>query len=107
MSNMKCVGIMAAAGAVVSGGMTLYKGKKARQQVIANAQHIADGRGGKIPTGGMTKDGKMWDGFTTVEQIKKDSAKGLAIGTTLSAIAGGITTAVISGLTLLAKAHIK
>ena len=107
MSNMKCVGIMAAAGAVVSGGMTLYKGMNARKKVIANAQHIADGRGGKIPTGGMTKDGKMWDGFTTVDQIKKDSAKGLAVTTALSTAAGAVATSVISALTLLAKAHIK
>jgi hypothetical protein len=107
MSSVKCVGLMAGAGALAMGGLSLYKGVKTRNKIVADAQKFSDAHGGKIPTGGMTKDGKMWDGFTTVEQIKKDSAKGLAIGTTLSAIAGGITTAVISGLTLLAKAHIK
>ena len=107
MSNMKCVGIMAAAGAVASGGMSLYRGIKTRKQVIANAQHVADGYNGKIPTSGVTKDGKRWDGYTTVDQIKKDSAKGIAVGTALSAVAGAVATTVISGLTLLAKAHIK
>ncbi len=107
MSSVKCVGIMAATGAMAAGGLSLYNGNKARKMVVANAQKIADANGGKIPTGGMTKDGKMWDGFTTVEEVNKKTKKGIAIGTAFSAAAGGVVTAVISGLTLLAKAHIK
>jgi len=106
MSNVKCVGLMAAAGAVVSGGFSLYSGMKARKKIVAHAQTISDANGGKIPTGGM-KNGAMWDGFTTVDKVKKDTAKGLVIGTGASAVTGAIVTAVVSGLTLLAKAKIK
>lgn len=106
MSSVKCVGLMAAAGAVVTGGLSLYKGAKARKQVITNAQMIADKNNGRIPTGGM-KNGVLWDGFTTVEQVKKDSKKALVLGTATSSVIGGITTAIISGLTLLAKAKLK
>lgn len=106
MSSVKCVGLMAAAGAVVTGGLSLYKGAKARKQVITNAQMVADKNNGRIPTGGM-KNGVLWDGFTTVEQVKKDSKKALVLGTAASSVIGGITTAIISGLTLLAKAKLK
>ena len=107
MSSVKCIGAMAAAGALVSGGYSLYRGSKARKQVISNAETIAKSNHGQIPTGGMTKDGKMWDGYTTVDKVKKDTAKGLALGTLASTVAGAVMTAVVSGLTLLAKAHIK
>ena len=106
MSSIKCVGLMTAAGMVATGGLSLYKGAKARKQVIANAQKIADSNNGRIPTGGM-KNGVLWDGFTTVEQVKKDSKKALVTGTAISSIIGGISTALISGLTLLLKAKIK
>ena len=107
MSSVKCVGIMAATGAMAAGGLSLYNGNKARKMVVANAQKIADANGGKIPTGGMTKDGKMWDGFTTVENIKKDSKKKLVVGTAINTVAAGAITAAISALTLFAKAKIK
>ena len=107
MSSVKCVGIMAAAGGIVTGGMSLYSGMKARKQVIAHAQKVADANGGKIPTGGMTKDGALWDGFTTVDKIKKDSREGIAVGTGITAAVGAVSTAVVSALTLLAKAKIK
>jgi hypothetical protein len=107
MSSIKCVGVVAALGAAASGGMSVYNGMKNRKAAIAHAQSIADTNNGKIPTGGKSKDGKLWDGFTTVEEIKKKSGKAVAFGAALSAIAGGITTAVIAGITLLAKAKIK
>ena len=107
MSSIKCVGIMAAAGAALSGGITAYNGLKTRKNILKEVQKISDSNGGKIPTGGMTKDGKLWDGFTTVDDIKKDSKKKLAIGTAANAVAGAVSTAVISGLTLLLKSHIK
>lgn len=107
MTSMKCVGIMAAAGAAVSGGITVYNGLKARKNILKDAQKISDSNGGKIPTGGMTKDGKLWDGFTTIDDIKKDSKKKLAVGTAINTVAGAVSTAIVSGLTLLLKSHIK
>ena len=107
MSNVKCIGLMAATGAVVSGGMSLYNGIKARKAVIAHAQKISDTNGGRIPTGGMTKDGALWDGFTTVDAVKKQANKKLALISSLNAISGAIGAGIISGLTLLAKAKLK
>ena len=107
MSSVKCVGAMAALGAVATGGYTLYKGMQSRKQAVATAQAIADKNGGKIPTGGMTKDGVLWDGFTTVNDVKKDTKKTILAGSGIAAVMGAISTAVISGLTLLAKAKIK
>jgi len=107
VSSVKCVSMVAAAGALVAGSVNAYRGVKGRKIMLADAQRIADANGGKIPTGGMTKDGTLWDGFTTVDKIKKESKKGVAIGAGISAVAAGVMTAVVSGLTLLAKAHIK
>ncbi len=107
MSSVKCVGMVAAAGAALAGGVSAYRGMKVRNRVIADAQKFSDAHGGKIPVGGMTKDGKMWDGFTTVENIKKDSKKKLVVGTAINTVAAGAITAAISALTLFAKAKIK
>lgn len=106
MSSVKCIGAMATLGAVATGGYALYNGIKSRKQAITAAQMIADKNGGKIPTGGM-KNGMLWDGFTTVDEVKKNTKKAVAMGTGISAVMGAISTAIISGLTLLAKAKIK
>lgn len=106
MSSVKCIGAMAALGAVAAGGMTLYNGMKTRKQVIAQAQTIANNNGGKIPTGGMTHK-VFWDGYTTVDEVKKKTKKGVAVASGLSAVAGAISTGIIAGLTLLAKAKLK
>ena len=107
MSSIKCVGAVAAAGALVSGGFGLYKGIKTRNAIIDNAQRISKVNGGKIPTGGMTKDGKLWDGFTTVDKVKKDTKKGVVLGTIMTTIAGAVSAAVIAAATLLINAKIK
>lgn len=106
MSSVKCIGAMAALGAAATGGLTLYKGMKSRKSAIALAEKRAD-KDGRIPTGGITKDGALWDGFTTVDQIKKDTKKGVLVGSGIASVMGAISTAVIAGLTLLAKAKIK
>ena len=107
MSSMKCIGAVATLGALATGGTALYNGRKAKKMVVSQAQKIANNNGGKVPTGGMTKDGKMWDGFTTVDAIDKNFKKGVALSSAFSAVMGGISTAVIAGITLLAKAKLK
>ncbi len=107
MSSVKCIGAVAILGAMATGGTALYNGMKARKMVVTQAQVIANNNGGKIPTGGMSKDGKMWDGFTTVDAIDKNIKKGVALSSVFSAVMGGISTAMIAGLTLFAKAKIK
>ena len=107
MSSIKCIGAVAALGAAACGGMTAYTGMKNRKAALAHAESIAKSHGGKIPTGGMTKDGALWDGYTTVDEVKKKTKKAVAFGATLSAIVGGISTAIIAGITLLAKAKLK
>lgn len=107
MSSVKCIGAVAALGAAVTGGATLYQGMKTKKQTVAAAQVIADSNGGKIPIGGRTKDGKMWDGFTSVKDIKKNMNKAVALATGFSAALGAIASGAIAGITLLAKAKIK
>lgn len=107
MSSGKCIAIMAATGAVVSGGVNLYYGSKARKISIANAEKVASENGGKIPVNGMTKDGKLWNFDMTVDDVKKNANKSLSMGVTMNALAGAAATAVVSGLTLLLKSHIK
>ena len=106
MASVKCVGTMAAAGALVAGGFNLYKGLKARKHVVNSAEKMANIHGGKIPTGGMTPDGKLWDGFTTVEQVKKETKKAVAIRTTLSSVFGAVMAGVCAAGTLFLKKHI-
>lgn len=105
MSSVKCIGAMAALGAAATGGLTLYKGMKSRKAAIALAEQRAD-KDGRIKTGGMTKDGALWDGFTTVNDVKKDTKKAVSIAAGISTVMGAITTAAIAGLTLLAKAKV-
>lgn len=106
MSSVKCIGAMAALGGAIASGATYYSGSKIRKRTIEHAQVLANANGGKIRTGGMTKDGALWDGFTTVDEIKKKSKKDLNIASAISAATGAVVTGVISGLTLLAKAKI-
>ena len=107
MSSVKCVGAIAAAGAVITGGVSLYRGAKARKRIIESAQNIANANGGKIPTGGMTPDGKMWDGFTTVDSVKNDTKKSVALSTVLSTAFGAVISGTVAAATLLLKTHIK
>jgi hypothetical protein len=106
MSTMKTVGIMTMAGGAISGGISLYKGMQARKAMMANAEKVAK-KDGRIPIGGMTKDGALWDGFTTIDKVKQDSKKAVIIGSAMSSAVGAVSTGIISGLTLLLKSHIK
>ena len=106
MSSVKCISLMTGIGAASIGGMGLYQGNKVRQKQIQVAEQIAKTNQGKIPTGGMTKDGKLWDGFTTVDQVKKDTKKQVGFYAAVNAIKGAAVFGAISGLTLLAKAKL-
>lgn len=106
-ASVKCVGMVAAAGAAIAGGVGAYRGVKARKNIISDMQKISDANGGKIPTGGMTKDGKLWDGFITMDDVKKDTKKKLTLGVAINTVVAGAMTALVSGVTLLAKSHIK
>lgn len=107
MSSVKCVGLVAGLGALATGSLSYYRGSKMREKVISDAQRVSYAHGGKIPTGGMTKDGKMWDGYITLDQVKKDTKKRLILSTAVTTVVSGLLTAGISALTLLAKAKLK
>ena len=104
MSMVKCVGAVALAGGAIAGGVALGKGLVRRKQIIRSAENIASRNGGKIPTGGMTKDGALWDGYTTVADEKKKVNKTVALMTGASALAGTLISAGCAALTLLMKA---
>lgn len=107
MSAIKPIGIMALAGAVVSGGISAHEGFKARKISLENAQKVASENGGKLPVKGMTKDGKIWDKDMTVDDVRKFANKSLLMGVTMNSIAGAATSAAIAGLTLLAHSRFK
>ena len=105
--SVKVIGSMALVGAAVSGGASLYSGMKARKISLENAKNAANANGGVIPVQGMTKDGKIWDKNMTVDDVKKFANKTVAMTTTMNALAGAAATALVAGLTLLAKNKFK
>ena len=107
MSVVRCIGTVAATGGIIAGGLALGKGIVRGRQIMKTAGNIAAQNGGKIPTGGRTKDGGFWDGFTTVEAEKKKVRKTVAIMTGATAIAGALLSAAGAALTLLVQKGIK
>jgi len=95
---------MAAGSFIGSSGAAYYVNNKVKNTALANAQ--AHAQDGKIKIGGMTKDGKMWDGAITVDEFKKNlNSKTIAN----SLVQGGLFTALavtISAVTLLLRGKI-
>ena len=106
MSVVKCIGAVAATGGLFAGGLALGKGIVRGKKIIKSASDIAARHGGTIPTGGMTKDGALWDGFTTVDEEKKKVRKHVALMTGASAIAGALLSAAGAALTLLVQSKL-
>ena len=107
MTAIKCIGAVAATGGIIAGGLALGKGMVRGRQIIKTAENIAAQNGGVIPTCGVTKDGGLWDGETTVDAEKKKVRKDVAIMTVASTIAGTLISAAGAALTLLVKKGLK
>lgn len=104
-SVVKCMGIMAGAG-LLGGAASSYL-VQSKVNNLAMSQVAAHAKDGKIPIGGMTKDGKMWDGQMTVDEFKKNLDKKTKVSSLVTGLMSAAGVAVISGLTLLLRGKIK
>lgn len=98
---VKCMSIMSGIG-LLGGAGCAYAMQKRGDNVLINevSKHAKDG---KIPIGGQTPDGKMWDGAMSVEDFKKNLNKKTMIASGITGAIAAIGTAIVSGLTLLVK----
>ena len=101
----KCLGIMAAGSFIGAAGSSYYIQSRMNKAVAKEAQ--AHAKDGKIPIGGMTKDGKMWDGAITVEEFQKKLNKSAQIAALIKGAGVALFTTLVSGVTLLMKAKLK
>lgn len=92
-SVMKCMGAMTTAGFAVGAGLNYALQKKVNKNVMQQVEVIA-------------KDGKMPDGKTTIEDAKKQLNTHAKKASLLTGIFAGVTTAIISGLTLLLRGKV-
>ena len=87
---------LSAIGGAITGGVSYISSTRAINKQMKIVNKIAAENNGKVPTGGMTKDGALWDGFTTPQEIKKQSNKIRLISTAFSAALGMGTTAILN-----------
>jgi hypothetical protein len=96
---------MTTAGFATGAGLSYYKTAKGIDFMKKQAELTA--KDGFIPTGGMTKDGKLWDGKISVDEYKKNLDKWHAKTAIISGIIASVGCAVLSGLTLLLRGKVK
>ena len=101
----KCMGIMTAAGFAFGAGATYYAKTKQGKAIMQQLETTV--KNGKIPIGGMTKDGKMWDGEVTVDEAKKNLNKASKIMSLVTGAAAAIGTAFIAGVTLMLRGKVR
>lgn len=102
---VKCMGIMSGVG-LLGGAASSYL-LQSKVNKVAMQEVSAYAKDGKIPIGGRTKDGKMWDGHMTVDEFKKNLDKKTKISSLITGLMSAAGIAVISGLTLLLRGKIK
>jgi len=88
------MGAMTTAGFAVGAGLNYALQKKVNKNVMQQFEVLS-------------KDGKLPDGKTTLDDAKKQLNTHAKKASLLSGIFAGLTTAVISGLTLLLRGKIK
>ena len=105
VSVAKTMGIMSVAGAALGAGSSYLLQK--RRDNITIQQAKAFSKDGKIPIGGRTPDGKMWDGQISVEEFQKNLTKKRTISSVVVGVISAVGMALISGLTLALRGKIK
>jgi hypothetical protein len=100
----KCMALVSTAGFLAGSGISYYTQNKANKIIVSQAS--AHAKDGVIPIGGKTKDGALWDGQMTVDQLKKDLNKKSLAASGIIGLTSALGTAAISGLTLLIKAKL-
>ena len=104
-SVVKCIGIMAGTGLL--GGTASSYLIQSKVNKVAMQEISAYAKDGKIPVGGRTKDGKMWDGQMTVDEFNKNLDKKTKVSSLITGLISAAGIAVVSGLTLLLRGKIK
>ncbi len=104
-SVVKCMGIMTGAGLACGALSSYYMQSKVNKAIAKQAQTTA--KDGQIPIGGMTKDGKMWDGKVSVDEFKKQLDKKAKVSSLISGIFTAAGTAIITGITLMLRGKVK
>jgi hypothetical protein len=107
VSVAKCMGIMSTLGLATGAGASYYAQNKVNKITMKQAEIIAQHNGGSIPTGGKTKDGKLWDGKMTLDEFKKNLNKKTAILSLMTGTISALGVAILSGLTLLLRGKVK
>ncbi|MDE6139287.1 MAG: hypothetical protein K2F57_07430, partial [Candidatus Gastranaerophilales bacterium] len=100
-----CMGIMTGVGLAGGALSSYYMQSKVNKAIVNQAQTQAVD--GKIPIGGKTKDGKLWDGKVTVDEFKKQLDKKAQATSLVSGLFTAAGTALITGLTLLLRGKVK
>lgn len=104
-SVAKCMSIMAGAGLIGGAASSYYMQSKVNRFAVKEASSHA--KDGMIPIGGMTKDGKFWDGKMSVEDFKKQLNQKTLISSLITGVAAAVGTSIVSGLTLLLRGKTK
>ena len=101
----KCMGIMSGIGLAGGAAASYLIQAPANKTAVKKAE--AHAKNGKIKIGGMTPDGKLWDGEMTIDEFKKNLNKKTAITTGLAGVLSAVGTSIIAGLTLLLRGKVK
>ncbi len=104
-SVVKCLGTMAIGSFIGAAGSAYYLQKKMDKAALAVAS--AHAKDGKIPIGGQTKDGKMWDGSITVDEFKKQLDSKTKKISLIRGAMGSLGATLIAAITLLMRGKVK
>lgn len=104
MTNL--VAVSAVCGAL-TGGLSYISATHQIKKQMKIVNQMAAENGGRIPTGGMNKDGALWDGYTTPDEVKATYNKARLKATASSAAMGAVLTFALNYGLVLAKKLIK
>ncbi|MBQ8460342.1 hypothetical protein IJ541_09610 [bacterium] len=104
-SVLKTMSIMTGASILGGAGASYYINTQKNKFTLAQAKLHA--QNGKIPIGGRTPDGTFWDGAISIDEFQKQLDKRRQISAVTTGLLTGLSTAIISGFTLLLRGKIK
>lgn len=105
VSVAKTMGIMSVTGAVLGAGSSCLLQRRMDNITIQQAKAFS--KDGKIPIGGRTPDGKMWDGQISVDEFHKNLIKKRTITSVIVGAISAVGVALISGLTLALRGKVR
>jgi len=103
---VKCMGIMSGLGFIGGAASSYFFHNKANKAVVKAAATRAT-QDGYIAIGGMTRDGKLWDGRMKLDEYQKSLQKKTVVASTINGLLAASGAALAACLTLLLKTKIK